>query len=144
MRATMATAALLACLLAVFASQAAAQGSCTQLGTSLRDSCGSVVNAVNQNADNIVSATCQGLRNAVANAARSGVSPSGSCCSDVKAFIQAGCSCDAQIQNLATTLLGYNQNTLKASTYVAQVSVCGPICNPCGNGPCGCGGAAPA
>lgn len=36
------------------------------------------------------------------------------CCSDVKAFIQAGCSCDAQIQNLATTLLGYNQNTLKA------------------------------
>ena len=164
-----------------------------------------MVNAVNQNADNIVSATCQGLRNAVANAARSGVSPSGSCalnspvcvpagngrylaaarppftgscapgqyssklaagclpvellhrvcmavhfaapyqcawpadpralkctciiklvkcklccvaacrcCSDVKAFIQAGCSCDAQIQNLATTLLGYNQNTLKA------------------------------
>ena len=36
------------------------------------------------------------------------------CCSDVKAFIAAGCSCDAQIQNLATTLLGYNQNTLKA------------------------------
>ena len=57
----------------------ACAGSCTQLGTSLRDSCGSVVNAVNQNADNIVSATCQGLRNAVANAARSGVSPSGSC-----------------------------------------------------------------
>ena len=32
----------------------------------------------------------------------------------------------------------------RAATYVAQVSVCGPICNPCGNGPCGCGGAAPA
>jgi len=34
------------------------------------------VDAVNQNADAIVSANCQGLRNAVNNAANSGVSPS--------------------------------------------------------------------
>ena len=32
----------------------------------------------------------------------------------------------------------------RAAAYVAQVSTCGPICNPCGNGPCGCGGPAPA
>ncbi|KAK9822460.1 hypothetical protein WJX81_004265 [Elliptochloris bilobata] len=118
--------------------------SCTDLGNQLRSNCDNVVSAVNQNADNIVSATCQGLRNAVANAARSGVTPAGSCCSAVQAFIKQGCSCDQQINNLATTLLGYNANTIKASTYVAQVSTCGPVCNPCGNGPCGCGGAAPA
>jgi len=36
------------------------------------------------------------------------------CCSAARSFITQGCSCDQSVNNLAVSLLGFNQNTLKA------------------------------
>ncbi len=60
------------------------------------------------------------------------------CCADLRAFVEAGCGCDADVGRLAA-VGGYTADTVRGGARLATVSRCAdpaagyaPLNNPCG------------
>ncbi|CAK0784892.1 hypothetical protein CVIRNUC_008097 [Coccomyxa viridis] len=110
--------ALSALALVLLSSTASAQN-CVGNGISLNRDCAAFTQAIKDNADRIMSASCQDLQTELVKPQYG--SPSDQCCSDAKSFFGAGCACDANTQQQARLFYGYSTQQLNAAATAASI-----------------------